>query len=98
MFRRLLFTVVAMLAAGSTAAAALGAPPDDARAAADRFLAAFAAEDANTACGMLTARALGLIGGLKKCTGLFANDDEPSDEDEPESSVEVSRAVHRSED
>lgn len=98
MFRRLLVIVVTMLGAGCMAVAALAAPPDDVRAAADRFLTALAAKDANAACGMLTARTLEHVGGLPKCAEIFTGVDEDSVEDETESSAEAARGLRTMQD
>ena len=93
MVSRLLVVLVAVVAAVCMAAAALAAPPDDARAASERFLAALSAKDVNTACGMLTARTLALVGGPQKCTEFFSDDEEErSVEDEADSSAKAIRA------
>jgi hypothetical protein len=89
--------LVSMFAAGCTAAAALAAPPDDARAATERFLAALAAEDGNTVCGMLTARTLALVGGAQKCVSSFSSD-EPDENVEVSPSATGTRDVQRFED
>lgn len=75
MRRLLLVLVIALLTAGSAATAALATPGDDARAAAERFLTALVGDDANTACSLLTARVVQLLGGPEKCVKSFTADE-----------------------
>jgi hypothetical protein len=91
MLRRLLAVAAVVLAVACASTAALAGPPDDARAAADRFLAALAASDATTACNLLSARALAIVGGPQKCLQDFVSvgDDTPSSP--PDSPISTER-------
>jgi hypothetical protein len=93
---RLATALAAMLSVAALAGTARADNASDARAVADRFMAALIAGDANTACSLLSPRALAAFGGPECPSRFSSSDSSDADIDALDNLVSAYKAARRS--